>query len=322
MDEFELITSIAPTSYGQSSLQRGIGDDAAVFRTKEDIVTAVDTLVKGVHFSDETMDAFHIGYRALAANISDIAAMGAMPKFYLVSITIPDGISDTYIKDIFSGMADMANQYKMDLIGGDTVSGQQLCISITIIGFVETGKARYRNEAKEEDIVFVTGSLGDSRAGLHLLLEDVFVENHSYFINRHRRPEPRVSFARRLLPLERMACNDISDGIANELGEIALASDVDIIIDEAAIPVNPYFRQFSHTNQFEWKLFGGEDFELTGTVAKEHWPVLQKEAELLDLRITKIGMVIPKKGSSPIVYLNHSNRLTRLDRDGYIHLRM
>lgn len=321
MNEFEFIANITPASYRQPSLQKGIGDDAAVIRTQQDIVTAVDTFIDGVHFTNQTMNAFQAGYRALAANISDIAAMGAMPKFYLVSITIPNGMSDAYINDVFFGMRTIADQFQMDLIGGDTVAGKQLSISVTIIGFVEQGKARYRSDAMEDDVVFVTGTLGDSRAGLHLLLEDAAVQNESYFIHRHRMPEPRVAFVRSLTSLKRLACNDISDGIANELNEIATASDLDIVIDEETLPTHPDFQQFTKSNQFQWKLFGGEDFELTGTVPQQDWPFLQKEAQKQGLRVTKIGIVKRKQGKAPVVFIKQDHQLRPLQNKGYIHLK-
>src|SRR5690625_4792534 len=169
MDEFQFIDSIKPKSYTQHSIEKGIGDDAAVFRSMTyDTVTAVDTFVEDIHFSKKTMKFYHIGYRALAANISDMAAMGAEPKFYLVSITIPPGTSSKELQQMYSGMKEIATDYKMDLIGGDTVSGKQLVVCITIIGFVSRGKARYRSHASVGDIVFVTGTLGDSQAGLHI----------------------------------------------------------------------------------------------------------------------------------------------------------
>src|SRR5699024_2896682 len=139
------------------SLIKGVGDDAAVFRTNEDMVTAVDTFIEGVHFSSKTMNNFHVGYRALAANVSDMAAMGAMPIYYLVSIVIPKYINEEQVLKLFEGMDSLATIYNMDLIGGDTVSGEVLSISITIMGTVQKDGARYRHNAQINDIVFVTG---------------------------------------------------------------------------------------------------------------------------------------------------------------------
>src|SRR5690625_1179857 len=143
MDEFQFIDSIKQSTYRQALLLKGIGDDAAVYRADyHDVVTAVDTFVENIHFSQKTMNYFHVGYRSLAANISDIAAMGAEPKFYLVSIVIPKHVTDEQLQEIYAGMKQLAKQFDIDLIGGDTVSGEQLIITITIIGYVMKGKAR------------------------------------------------------------------------------------------------------------------------------------------------------------------------------------
>src|SRR5690625_1964019 len=126
MEEFSLIQALKQSYYTNSTLIRGIGDDAAVFRqSSEDIVTAVDTFVENIHFSRKTMSSFDIGYRALAANISDMAAMGALPAFYLTSIVVPKTWVEHEILSIFDGMKSLASEYGMDLIGGDTVRSEE-----------------------------------------------------------------------------------------------------------------------------------------------------------------------------------------------------
>lgn len=292
MDEFSFIDSIKQHTYKQSSLIKGIGDDAAVFSSlSQNIVSAVDTFVEGVHFSKETMSLFHAGYRALAANISDLAAMGAAPAFYLVSIVIPKGWAQEELLQIFNGMRHIAQNYNMDLIGGDTVSGKELCISITVIGFTMKDKARYRNTAQSGDIVFVTGTLGDSGAGLHILTHSDNYKEASYYINRHRMPTPRVSFAASLDHLVRVTLNDISDGIASEANEIAEASKATLLLNEPEIPTRDSFIQFPLKMQEKWKLFGGEDFELLGTIPAKEWKEVQRIGELTNTRVTKIGKV-------------------------------
>ncbi len=319
MDEFQFINKIKQKTYRQQSLLKGIGDDAAVLRLPdEDIVTAVDTFVENIHFNKKTMDGYHIGYKALAANISDMAAMGAYPKYYLVSITVPH-VSNQIVMDIYNGMEVLASQYKMDLIGGDTVTGNQLVVSVTIIGTVPRGKARYRHDARDMDIVFVTGTLGDSQAGLHLLMNKLGTEESSNFIRSHQMPSPRVKFATSLKKLKRMALNDVSDGIANELREIAEASNVSIIIEDNAIPVSKNFSQFSFAQQYNWKYFGGEDFELVGTAAEEDWNYIKENAGQIGLRITKVGQVIHDNEKTGKVYVKKDNQLLLLEKKGYIH---
>lgn len=322
MDEFSFINSIKQDYYRQPTIVKGIGDDAAVFRqTSQDIVTAVDAFVEDVHFSKKTMEPQDIGYRALAANVSDLAAMCATPAFYLVSIVIPQSWSKEEVLDIFKGMEELARMYQMDLIGGDTVSGRELSISITVIGYANRGKASYRTAAHEDDIVFVTGTLGDSQAGLHILLNDGNYKNKDYFIKRHQRPSPRVHIAQELSNLTRLSLNDISDGIANEAAEIAEASQVNIVLEEDAIPVSPDFDQFSQSLQDQWKYFGGEDFELFGTVSPDDWEILNNIAEKTAINITRIGHVERTKDMNGLVYLQNMNEKRVLSKDGYIHFK-
>ncbi|MBM7601570.1 thiamine-monophosphate kinase [Virgibacillus halotolerans] len=321
MDEFTFIDSITQHSYKQKSLLKGIGDDAAVFRQPvKDIVTAVDTFVDGIHFTKDTMESFHIGYRALAANLSDIAAMGASPAFYLVSIVIPKDWSETGLKQIFSGMKVMADRYHVDLIGGDTVSGAELSIAITVIGYVEKGKARYRDAARADDIVFVTGTLGDARAGLHVLTHREDYHDADYYIERHRMPSPRLNFAGCLAELKRVALNDISDGIANEAAEIAVASQVNMVIYDHLVPVSASYHQFPEQLKHEWKYFGGEDFELLGTVHQDDWQAVKDIAVQTNTRLTKIGYVSSDKNNGQ-VFLNKDNVLRKLKKWGYSHLK-
>ncbi|WP_249871590.1 thiamine-phosphate kinase [Oceanobacillus saliphilus] len=321
MDEFSFIDSIKQDSNNQPSLVKGIGDDAAVFRTSNDIITAVDTFVENVHFSRETMEPFHIGYRALAANISDLAAMGALPVFYLVSIVIPKGWEEEELLQIYAGMKSLAEQHKMDLIGGDTVSGSELTVSITAIGYTNRDKARYRSSAKPEDIVFVTGTLGDSQAGFHILTNPGSYRDADYFINRHRMPSPRVTFANKLIDLSRIAFNDISDGIASEANEIAETSHVTIILNEETLPTSDSYDQFPLELQNQWKLYGGEDFELLGTIASEDWEVLKKIAHLTNTKVTRIGYVAETKRDGQVILKSNRKNDIILEKKGYRHLK-
>lgn len=320
MDEFSFINQIKQDFYKQPSLLKGIGDDAAVLReTTNDMVVAVDTFVEGIHFTKETMAAFYVGYRALAANFSDMAAMGAVPTYYLVSLVVPNSWDGEALTAIFTGMKKLAYDYGVDLIGGDTVSGETLVLSVTVMGRVEKNKARYRSIAKENDIVFVTGTLGDSQAGLHLLQHTLNHENKDYFIRRHRMPQPRIHFAKGISDLKRVALNDISDGLASEAHEIADTSEVSLVLRDEAIPVYPGYNQFSAEDQARWKYFGGEDFELLGTVPKKDWPFVQQVARQMKLKVTEIGYVTNRQKQP--VYLEKDNRCMELKKAGYMHMK-
>ncbi|SHN35221.1 thiamine-phosphate kinase [Gracilibacillus kekensis] len=324
MEEFDFIKSIQPKYYQQSTTIKGIGDDAAILRhTNEDIITTVDTMVENVHFSTKTTEPFHIGYRALAANISDIAAMGGKPTSYLVSIVIPTSWSQESLQQIYNGMQQLARRYRMDLIGGDTVSGKQLSLSITVIGTIRRNKVRYRSSALEDDIVFVTGQLGDSACGLHILLnkDEPICDKYQYFIDRHRMPEPRVNFINECTAIDRISLNDVSDGIANELIEIAEASRKTIVIDYDKVPSHPLLEDFSEEMQFDWKISGGEDFELLGTVSSHNWEQLKISADKTGTAITKIGFVKEDTYKKGIVWMQHNGQRKRLEKSGYTHLR-
>lgn len=324
MDEFALIKQITPSTYRRQELRKGIGDDAAVFRLQQqDTVVAVDTFVEHVHFTKETLTPFQIGYRLLAVNVSDMAAMGATPLFYLVSIVVPDELDERFVADVYSGMDALASTYKMDLIGGDTVSGTELTLSVTMIGSVLKEKTRLRSDAKDGDIVFVTGTLGDARAGLQLLLQKERIDRddclRQRLITKHQTPTPRVEFAQALQPLARVALNDVSDGIANELHEIAASSGVSIMIDDAAIPISDGLRLFSEAEQYEYKYFGGEDFELVGTVREADFPFVISIGEQLGLKITEIGSVSYNKERTGEVLIKRAGQINDLPKYGYVH---
>src|SRR5699024_6403530 len=157
-------------------------------------------------------------------------------------------------------------------------------ISITVIGYVKKGKIRYRSLAKPDDIVFVTGTVGDSQAGFYILMNQGKYINKDYFIKRHQMPTPRIDFVQQLSHLNRISLNDISDGIASEASEIARESQVNIILNDGYIPTSKDFSQFPTKLQRKWKYFGGEDFELLGTVSKKNWESIQKAAHHVNIR--------------------------------------
>ncbi|MCY8310753.1 thiamine-phosphate kinase [Bacillus vallismortis] len=325
MDEFDLIHSITPRTIRHSSVDVGIGDDAALYTAKHGVqeIVCVDTMVEDVHFKLHYSSPKDIGYKALAVNISDIAAMGGIPKFYLVSLAVPSKWTESEIKAMYEGMNELAKLYHMDLIGGDTVStSDKLVVTVTVIGEVEKGQACLRSLARPNDVVFVTGEIGSSAAGLSLLSEETDPQNAvieaSYFINRHKRPQPRVNIGRLCSNVQRAALNDISDGLASELHEIAEASCVSIEIDERMLPVHSDLPKL-HPHWKEWALFGGEDFELTGTVSKGEWELLKQECETRQLPITKIGHVIEKTESKVILKTDKTSVI--LEKKGYNHFK-
>ncbi|WP_449538597.1 thiamine-phosphate kinase [Ferdinandcohnia sp. Marseille-Q9671] len=322
-DEFYFINQIKPNRVFQSGLITGIGDDAALVRPTANMeqIVCMDTMVEGVHFTSSTMNPVQIGYKALAVNISDIAAMGGIPLYYLVSIAIPKGWNESDLLSIYKGMAMLADKYNIDLIGGDTVSiSDTLVITVTVLGEVEQGKHLLRSNAKPGDVVFVTGTIGDSAAGLNLLLHKgrnhTFTESELTLVQKHQYPQPRVEIGRLLSVLERVSLNDISDGLASEANEIAKASKVSIIIDQDKLPLHEHLTKEKSGKSIEFALYGGEDFELVGTMGVSDWEQVQKHAIESGYTLTKIGTVTE---GGPSVFLDHNGELHRLDMKGYNH---
>ncbi|MBM7622162.1 thiamine-monophosphate kinase [Bacillus tianshenii] len=316
-DEFGFISSIQPQALFHGDKVVGIGDDAAIVGMDEgfESVVCVDTMVEGVHFNPDTMKPYDIGYKALAANISDIAAMGGIPLYYLVSISIPKAWPEEELLDIYKGMKALGDQYRMDLIGGDTTSGKSLVLSVFVIGKVEKGKRLLRSNATPGDLVFVSGTLGDSAAGL-----DVLLQGHSGWDElkrKHQNPAPQVELGRILTAFDRVALNDVSDGIASELMEIAEASHVDIVINKDTLPLSTSMVQYKEEKALKWALAGGEDFELVGTISAKDWSLLQKRCQDADIQITQIGEVTAiGKGQ---VFLKDEGQSVLMKKEGYNH---
>lgn len=260
----------------------GIGDDAAVVSVTKaseheqpmELLYTVDTMVEGVHFISETMSLEQIGYKALATNLSDIAAMGGIPLHALISISMPNAYDPEQINEIYNGIYACANRYQVAIVGGDTTSSPHtLVISITVIGQVKSGKAILRSGAKQGDIVFLTGVAGQSAAGLHALQHMDAIEARQMYgpiIIAHQKPEPHLMAGKLLL--ECGGChslNDVSDGLASELSEIAKSSKLDIVIQEQLLPISNSLSQYalySKQSMLDWILYGGEDYILVGTV--------------------------------------------------------
>lgn len=325
--EFAFIESIVPKRFFQTDVVQGIGDDAALLRSDDqyEYAVACDMLVEDVHFKKSTMSPYDIGYKALAVNLSDLAAMGAEPKFYFVSIAIPNrDWNELEVKEIFQGMSDLAEVFSVDLVGGDTVATKNgLVLSITAIGQVEKNRHLLRNNAQDSDVVFVTGCLGASSAGLSLLLEKgkdfSYRDEEMRLVQAHQRPFPQVDAGRLLAMLNcRVALNDISDGIANEAFEIAEASKKRLVLDYDKIPKHPDLHLYTADDIEQFVLYGGEDFQLLGCLPKEQWLNVKKIFDEANLSITQIGTV---EAGEPAVYLKKNGNVNKLEKRGYDHFK-
>ena len=306
----------------------GIGDDAAVLRYTAgyDIVATTDALVEGVHFRADTISYHNLGYKSLAASVSDIAAMGGVPYHVLVSLAISNDILIENLEHIYDGFAEHCNQFTCSVVGGDIVKTTgPFVINVTLLGAVKQNHALLRSGAQVGDSIFVTGYVGGSAAGLHMhnlgITSELPIEWIEYMRDCHERPEPQVAGGQILSQSKYCtSCNDISDGLASELHEIATASHAAMAIDENKIPIHSYVEAFagrSHCNALEWALYGGEDYQLVGTIAKDHFEELQQLFAEQGLAIYEIGKVIDHVPAGTVCSL-HDNSLT-YHKAGYNH---
>ena len=255
------------------NLIKGIGDDAAVFQTPNAQINliAVDTLVESVHFLKETAPA-KLAHKAIAVNVSDIAAMGGTPTFALVSLAISDANSKEYIYELTEELNKAAKKFNVEIVGGDTVHGACLSISVTLLGYAEPTMLCYRNTAKIGDSVYVTGSLGGS-----------------FLSEKHLNFSPRLQEAHWLLKNCKLnALMDLSDGLLHDAYRMATASNVTISLEKQKIPLNANCSLSEALND-------GEDFELlftAQTISEEQLKIFQ---EKFQLTLTKIGEVITFK---------------------------
>ncbi len=270
-----------------SSTLKGIGDDAAVldFKNKKTVVST-DLLIEGVHFDLSYMPLKHLGYKAVVVNLSDIAAMNAKPTQITVSIAVSNRFPLEAMEELFGGIALAAKVYNIDVIGGDTTSSQKgLIISITAIGEANEDEIVYRNNAKENDLLVVSGDLGSAYMGLQVLERDkqVFQVNpnnqpdldaYTYLIERQLKPEARTDIKELLEKLEvkPTAMIDVSDGLSSELLHICKQSNVGCNLFEEKIPVDPQFIDVCEECNIDSTtiaLNGGEDYELLFTIPLE-----------------------------------------------------
>jgi thiamine-monophosphate kinase len=288
LGEFGLISHLTKNfDVKQASTLKSIGDDAAVldFKGKKTVVST-DLLIEGVHFDLSYMPLKHLGYKAVVVNLSDIAAMNAKPTQITVSIAVSNRFPLEALEELFEGIAMAAKLYKVDVVGGDTTSSQKgMIISITALGEADEKDLVYRNGAKENDLLVVTGDLGSAYMGLQVLEREkqVFkvnpnnqpdLDNYTYLIERQLKPEARTDIRELLEKLEvrPTAMIDVSDGLSSEIIHICKQSKVGCNLFEEKIPIDPQFINVCEEFNIDSTtvaINGGEDYELLFTIALE-----------------------------------------------------
>lgn len=257
---------------------RAIGDDAAAFTVASDQVSLIttDLLVERIHFIRRSISGFDLGYKALAVNLSDIAAMGGKAREAFVSIGIPLKCPLDYLEAVYDGMKHLAAKFDVNILGGDTTRSEvDLIINVVVHGTAAKNRLLRRDAAQPGDIIFSTGYLGDSKAGLHLILNNLPVESSEMqaLYRTHVLPEPHLREGRFLADQSGIrAAIDISDGLSSDLGHIAEQSALGAVIYASEIPVSGPLQKFCDIFGFdplEYALSGGEDYTLLCTVASE-----------------------------------------------------
>jgi thiamine-monophosphate kinase len=297
--EFTLIDRIRErTAQGRDDVHLGIGDDAALLAVPagQELAVSIDTLVEGVHFPLGTAAA-DIGWKSLAVNLSDLAAMGATPAWALLALTLPSA-DPAFIDGFATGFAQLAQSYRLALVGGDTTRGA-FTISVAVHGFVPPGKALMRAGAQIGDAILVTGTLGDAAAGLRLVQNANNTDLRSAFLlERLNRPTPRVA-AGLALRGHASACIDVSDGLLADLGHLCAASHVGAEIEVPLLPRSSALLDlFDEATSRDFALSGGDDYELCFTVPAQHVAAVQADLARLGCGATKIGRIVDGSGVS------------------------
>jgi thiamine-monophosphate kinase len=275
----------------ESGVILGIGDDAALLDLPKgtDLVAAVDTIVAGRHFPEDA-DARSVGHRALAVNLSDIAAMGATPLWATLALTMP-GVDPDWLTRFAAGFLDLADAHAVALVGGDTTRGP-LSISVQILGHVPHGAALRRSGAQAGDLLAVSGTLGDAAAGLAMLeaasrragsrAEDELIRRFEY-------AEPRVQLGLSARGIA-SAAMDLSDGLVGDLPKLALASGLAARVSVDLLPLSAAMKAAANPDQaLDWALAGGDDYELLFAVHPKRFAELEAAADRLNLMLTAIG---------------------------------
>jgi thiamine-monophosphate kinase len=305
LGEFELIrrffTRPAPASGSRAGVAIGIGDDAAVLDLPpgNQLVAAVDTILEGRHFYPGT-DARSVGHRALAVNLSDVAAMGATPAWATLALSMPR-VDPVWLERFAAGLLDLADAHQVALVGGDTTRGP-LTVSVQILGYAPHNSALLRSGAKAGDLLVVTGSLGDAGAGLAYAktLPEILGHEHDVqtLVARYEYPTPRVAMGIAARGIA-SAAMDLSDGLVGDLPKLAQASGLGASVAIEKLPLSAALRAVVdlHTAR-EWALSAGDDYELLFSVAPARYVALQAQAQRLNLTLSIIGEMRAAAGIS------------------------
>lgn len=283
-----------------------IGDDCAVLSFDGPVLASTDSMVENVHFKLSTTSLFDLGYKSVAVNLSDIAAMSGKPRQILVGLILPSYITREHLSDFYGGLTDCCSRYDTVVAGGNLASGEQFSINITVLGQAHQNGIAKRSTAQEGDIIVVSGDFGASAAGFNLLncTDKELLKNaqsdFSYCLKRHTKPEPRLELSWQLIEHgSRLSMMDTSDGLADALLQMSRTSNVTFEVDPGSIPIHSKTKELASklgANALEWALYGGEDYELLACIPEKDFK--EFKTEIKD-QLQILGRV-QKNGQSPV----------------------
>jgi thiamine-monophosphate kinase len=322
--EFGLIERIRKAAHKGRGVRVGIGDDAAwldcLGRT---LLVTTDLLIEGVHFDLRWISFYALGYKTLAVNLSDIAAMGGTPAFLTLSLGIPADFESEDIEEFYRGIRDLAARSGVSLVGGDTSAAERFFISAALIGH-SPRRPVLRSGARAGDDLYITGTLGDSALGLDLLKKKKVSPKSkrgpaAYLIRRHHFPSARLKAGARLARAGlAKAMIDVSDGLVQDLGHLCKASGVGAEVWADALPLSPAYRTLAGAKR-AYALSGGEDYELLFAARPEDSRKLEKIRRQLGSRITRIGKC--RAAARGIGVFDGRGRSVPVPRMGYDHFK-
>ncbi len=325
--EFGFIDKIRESLKAKNpSVVLGLGDDAAIFKPtpNHELVFTTDMLVEGRHFDFKWITPWQLGAKTMAVNISDCAAMGARPTVAVVSLGVPKDYPVKDMEAFYDGMKSWGEQFGAQIVGGDTVGSEKFVVNIALIGEVEKGRALKRSGAKAGEALFVTGTVGDSAAGLAALQGSALKDHEaaSLLIKKHLTPVPRFTVGR-YLSTKKLGTSaiDLSDGLSSEIHHLCEESGTGAEIHEEALPLSPSLLKFCEENKLhplDFALNGGEDYELLFTVPlTKISEAIQKLPGETGVPVKSIGRMVPK--AKGVTFITRKGERLPLPSKGFNH---
>jgi len=305
--EFGLIDRIRKwMAASDSAVIQGIGDDVAVIEMAgKTLLVTTDILIEGIHFDRSWIDPYRLGKKALIVNLSDIAAMGGNPKYFLISLGLPKDLSLSFISSFYRGLKEGARKFRVDLIGGDTSLSQKIVINICLLGGGRKKGLLFRRGARVGDDLLVSGTLGDAALGLKILQKKGFIGGPKGLIEKHLSPCPRIQLGQAIGKHHcATAMIDVSDGLLIDAKHLLEESGVGARIWEERIPLSRLYRQWIRIyskDRYQIALCGGEDYELLFTAPPETRKKISSLALSLGTPITRIGEILPPKEGLQVI---------------------